>query len=83
LSSFIRLPLPIFFTEDFRLNRNRVEAKKGFPLKPGCYNSLIELCDKNQVDINQLQKTAKQIICLAVFLRQIILKNKKPQPRLG
>jgi len=36
LGSFIHLPFPIFFADDFGLSRTLSQSKKGFPFKPGC-----------------------------------------------
>ncbi|MFC5871921.1 hypothetical protein ACFP3I_04945 [Chryseobacterium arachidis] len=40
LGSFIRLPLSIFFADDFRLNRTRVQAKKDFRSSRAARDSL-------------------------------------------
>jgi len=40
LGSFIRLPLPIFFADNFNLNRTLSQSKKGFPFKPGCASQI-------------------------------------------
>ena len=66
--SFIRLPLPIFFADDFLINRTRCSRKKGFPFKSGCSFARFNHSSSNEI----LSFDRKQI----KYSRFVLLSNK-------